>query len=141
MKYTKLLLMLFFSTLIISGCNINVIPEMKECMKAHGSIEGYRAVIQKYASPEMQKNLTVCCTLANSRIIATEKKDGITYYWEEGIINEAIFVVPSEVMQIIKVGWKDKKIVYFEILGPMKMFEQRYIKSEGAKKEEVKVTR
>ena len=141
MKYAKLLLMCFFSTLIISGCGPDVIPEMKECMEAHGSLETYRSVIQKYASPEMQKNLSVCCTLADARIIATEKKDGVLYYWEEGMIHEAAYIVPSETMQVIKVGWKDKKIVYFEILGPMKLYEQRYIKSESAKAEEVKINR
>ena len=113
MKYAKLLLMCFFSTLIISGCSDSVTPEMKECMQAHGSLEAYRAVIQKYASPEMQKNLSVCCTLADARIIATEKKDGVLYYWEEGMIHEAAYIVPSETMQVIKVGWKDKKIVYY----------------------------
>ncbi len=141
MKYAKLLLMCFFSTLIISGCGVSVIPEMTECMQAHGSLDAYRAVIQKYASPEMQKTISVCCTLANARVIASEKKDGIIYYWEEGMIHEAAYILPSETMQVIKVGWKDKQIVYFEILGPMKMYEEKYIKSESAKAEEVRITR
>ena len=141
MKYAKLLLMCFFSTLVIYGCGADVIPEMKECMQAHGSLEAYREVIKKYASPEMQENLSVCCTLVDYRIIASETKDGILYYWEEGRIHESSYELPSEIMQVIKVGWKDKKIVYFEILGPMKMFEKQHIKSEKAKAEEVKITR
>ncbi|HOP61817.1 MAG TPA: hypothetical protein PK358_00080 [Spirochaetota bacterium] len=141
MKYARLLLMCLFSTLIISGCGIDVIPEMKECMQAHGSLEKYRTVIKKYASPQMQQKLPVCCTLLDSRIIASETKDGIVYYWEEGRIIESSYELPSETIQVIKVGWKDKKIVFLEFLGPMELHEKKYIKSEKAKAEEVKITR
>lgn len=141
MKYAKLLFVCLFSTLIISGCGTAVIPEMKECMQAHGSLENYRSVIKKYTSPEMQQDLSICCTLTNSRIIASEIKDGVLYYWEEGKLQESSNEIPSETIQIIKIGWKDKKIVLLEFLGPEKKQEQKYIKSELAKAEEVKITR
>ena len=136
MKFLKILLILF-SALVIYGCGgIEVIPEMKECMQAHGSLEKYRNVIQKYASPEMLKDLTVCCTLLDPKVIAVENKDGVIYYWEEGRLAETSYEIPSQIVQIIKVGWKDKKIVYLEFLGPMKYYEKKYIKSEEAKAKE-----
>ena len=141
MKYAKLLLMCFFSTLIISGCGKAVIPEMKECMQAHGSLKKYREVVKKYASPELLPTLSICCTLLDNRIIATEKVGDTIYYWEEGRLLETSYEIPSDIIQIVKVGWKDKKIVYFEFLGPMKLYEQKYIKSAEAKARERKITR
>jgi|GEM_PF-3543679 hypothetical protein len=141
MKYAKLLLMCFFSTLIISGCGTAVIPEMKECMRAHGSLENYRSVIKKYASPEMQQDLSICCTLINSRIIASEIKDGILYYWEEGRLLESSNEIPSDTIQIVKIGWKDKKIVLLKFLGSDKTQEKKYQKSELAKADEIKIIR
>ncbi len=141
MKYPKKLIVLLFSALVISGCGIKVNPEMKECMNAHGSLEKYREVIKKYASPDLLSDLTICCTLVDNRVIASEKAGDITYYWEEGRLVESSYEIPSDIIQIIKVGWKNKKIVYLEFLGPMKLHEKKYIKSKDARAKERKITR
>ena len=141
MKYGKLVIMLFFSALVVSGCSVSVSPEMKECMNAHGSLEKYREVIKKYAIPEIMSDITICCTLIDNRIISKEQVGDITYYWEEGTLIETSYEIPSEIIQIIKVGWKDKKIVYLEFLGPMNLHEKKYIKSKATKEKERPITR
>ncbi len=141
MKYSKLCITFLLFSIFFIGCSPSVSPEMQECMDAHGSLKKYREVIKKYASPEFLEDLTVCCTLEKSRIIHSEVVGDITYYWEEGTLLETSYEIPSDVVQIIKVGWKNKKIVYLEFLGPMKFHEGKYIKSKEAKLNEQKITR
>ena len=112
------------------GCGQQVIPEMRECMNAHGSLENYREVIKKYATPELLQDITICCALKNNRIINSEKVEDTIYYWEEGTLLETSYEIPSDIIQIIKVGWKDRKIVYLEFLGPIKFQKDKYIKSK-----------
>lgn len=140
MKFAKSLFVCLFSTLFISGCVTDVIPEMKECMKAHGSIKNYRSVIAKYASPELQQDLSICCMLEGSKIIGSEKNGDITYFLEEGRLPETSVEIPSQTIQIIKVGWTNKKIFSLEFLGAKKSHEQKYLKSDEQKKRESLIT-
>jgi len=136
----RCIVFLVFSVFFI-GCGQNIIPEMQECLDAHGSRDKYNEVIKKYASPELLKDITVCCALEKSRIIHSEKAGDILFYWEEGKLPENCFEIPSDVIQIVKVGWKDKKIVYLEFLGPMKCNEEKYVKSKEELLKEKKITR
>ncbi len=141
MKRIKLFLALFVFSCFFIGCSQAVIPEMQECMDAHGSLKTYSEVIKKYASPELFPDITICCALENSRIIHTEKKGNITYYFEEGTLAENCNEIPSGSVQIVKVGWKDKQIVSLDFLGPMKCNEVKYTKSAEAKANEKAITR
>jgi hypothetical protein len=128
-------------SIFFAGCSQNIIPEMKECMDAHGSRDKYIEVIKKYAAPSLQQSIIVCCALEKSRIIHSEKAGDILFYWEEGRLPESCFEIPSDAVQIVKVGWKDKKIVYIEFLGPMKCNEDKYIKSKEELLKEKKIAR
>lgn len=141
MKFSKLCITIILSSFIFISCSPGTIPEMKECMNAHGSLEKYSKVIKKYASPELLPKINVCCTLTDSRIINSEKVGDRIYYWEEGRLLETSYEIPSDTIQIIKVGWENKKIVYIEFLGPLKFHERKYIKSKEAKAKERKITR
>lgn len=141
MKSCKHCIAFLVLSVFFIGCGQNIIPEMKECMDAHGSRDKYNEVIRKYAAPELLQNITVCCALEKSRIIHSEKTGDIIYYWEEGKLPETCFEIPSDVIQIVKVGWKDKKIVYLEFLGPMKCNEGKYVKSAEELAKEIKIAR
>lgn len=141
MRFSKLYILLLAVFVFLPGCGQEVIPEMKECISAHGNMQKYQEVIKKYAAPELLPDITICCTLENSRVIHTEKVGDVLYYWEEGRLLESSYEIPAQTIQMIKVGWKNKKIVYLEFLGPMRFHEKKFVKSPEALLKERKITR
>ena len=105
----------------MAGCGAaGVIPEMKEFMGAFGSEEKMDAVVKKYsAKPEIVPEALQTCNLAKPNITKTEKKDGMTLYTAEAVVEKC---EKSETavgtIRVFKIGWEKGKIVSFEWLGP-----------------------
>ena len=94
-----------------------IIPEMKECMRSHTTPQEYRAVLEKYADPGIIRQAMGLLVLREPYVVKTEKEGPVTTYTVEGITVGTSSEIPSDVVQVYKVGWEKGKIISIEFKG------------------------
>ena len=94
-----------------------VIPEMEECMRSHTTPQEYEDVIKKYADPGIIRQAMGLLVLKEPYVVKTEKKGAVTTYTVEGITVGTSSEIPSDVVQVYKVGWEKGKIISIEFKG------------------------
>jgi len=114
LRYSLVLLMVLATAGLAVG---GVIPEMEECMRSHTTPQEYAAVIKKYADPSIIRQAMGLLVLKGPYVVKTEKEGPITTYTVEGITVGTSSEIPSDVVQVYKVGWENKKIVSIEFKG------------------------
>jgi hypothetical protein len=97
-----------------------IIPEMKECMRSHTTPTEYEAVIKKYADPGIIRRAMGLLVLKEPYVVQTEKKGSVTTYTVEGITLGTSSEIPSDIVQVYKVGWENGKIISIEFKGQKK---------------------
>jgi hypothetical protein len=94
-----------------------VIPEMEECMRAHTTPTEYQYVIGKYADPGIIRQAMGLLILKEPYVVRTEKEGPITTHTVEGMTVGTSSEIPSDVVQVYKVGWEKGKIISIEFKG------------------------
>ncbi len=94
-----------------------VIPEMQECMQAHGSQEQYAAVLKKYCDPGIIRKAMGLLVIKTPYVIKTEQKGKAVCYTVEGVTEETSFEMPADTTQTYNVCWENGKVVSLEFYG------------------------
>jgi hypothetical protein len=97
-----------------------IIPQMKECMRSHTSPREYEAVIKKYADPGIIRQAMGLLVIKEPYVVKTEKAGAVTTYTVEGITVGTSSEIPSDMVQVYKVGWESGRIISLEFKGPKK---------------------
>ena len=97
-----------------------VIPEMEECMRSHTTPQEYGAVIKKYADPGIIRQTMGLLVLKEPYVVQTEKEGSVMTYTVEGMTVGTSSEIPSDVVQVYKVGWEKGKIISIEFKGQKK---------------------
>ncbi len=97
-----------------------IIPEMRECMQAHGSPAQYEAALKKYCDNGIICQAMSLLVIKEPYVVNTEKKGQVVTYTVEGRTVGTSSEIPSDVIQIYRVSWKNSKIISLEFLGPKK---------------------
>jgi hypothetical protein len=97
-----------------------VIPEMKECMRSHTTPGEYQAVIRKYADAGIIRQALGLLVIKEPYVVKAEKEGAVITYTVEGVTVGTSSEIPSDVLQVYKVGWKNGKIISIEFKGPKK---------------------
>jgi len=95
-----------------------IIPPMKECMRAHTTPREYEAVIKRYADPGIIRQAMGLLVIKEPYVVKTEKAGAVTTYTVEGITVGTSSEIPADVVQVYKVGWENGRIVSIEFKGP-----------------------
>jgi hypothetical protein len=98
-----------------------IIPEMRECMQSHGSQAEYAAVLQKYCDPGIMRQAMGLLVIKDPYVVKTEKKGPLITYTVEGRTIGTSSEIPSDVVQVYRVSWKDGRVAGLEFLGPKKI--------------------
>lgn len=115
-------ILVFFVAPQVSG--FEVIPEMRECMRAHGSLSGYEAVISKYADPGIVRKAMGLLIIREPYITKAEQKDGQICYNVEGITVGTSSEIPSDIVQAYQACWENGRVVSLQFFGPKKMYSE-----------------
>ena len=114
LRYFLILLMILGSAgWAFSG----VIPEMEECMRSHTTPQEYEAVIKKYADPGIIRQAMGLLVIREPYVLETEQEGSVICYTVEGKTVGTSSEIPSDVVQVYKVGWEKGKIVSIEFKG------------------------
>lgn len=97
-----------------------VIPQMRECMRAHGSPAEYEAALKKYCDPGIIRQAMGLLVIKDPYVVRTETKGPVITYTVEGRTVGTSGEIPSDVVQLYRVSWKDARVVSLEFLGPKK---------------------
>ncbi len=100
-----------------SSIHDEIIPEMKECLRAHTTPEEYGAVIEKYAGPGIIRQAMGLLVLKEPYVVKTEKNGPVTFYTVEGMAVGTSGGMPPDTVQAYKVGWENRKIISIEFMG------------------------
>lgn len=120
----------------------DVIPEMQECMKAHGSQQEYLEALKKYCDPGIIRKAMGLLVIKNPYVVKTEKEDSVICYTVEGMTIGTSDEIPADSTQIYKVCWNIGKVVSLEFLGSKENITddvipemKECIRSHGSQKE------
>ena len=120
----QIVLMVVMSALLVGLAWANpgpgVIPEMQECMQSHGSQEQYTAVLKKYCDPGIIRQAMGLLVIKDPYVVKTEKRGPVITYTVEGRTVGTSSEIPSDVLQVYQVRWKNARMVSLEFLGPKK---------------------
>jgi hypothetical protein len=97
-----------------------ILPEMEECMRSHTTSQEYEAVIKKYAEPGIIRQALGLLVVKEPYVVKTEKEDPVITYTVEGMTVRTSSEIPSDVLQVYKVSWKNGKIISIEFKGSKK---------------------
>jgi hypothetical protein len=97
-----------------------IIPQMLECMRAHGSQAEYEAALKKYCDPGIMRQAMGLLIIKDPYVVKTEKKGPVSTYTVEGRTVGTSSEIPSDVIQVYRVSWKDARVVSLEFLGDRK---------------------
>lgn len=97
-----------------------VIPEMRECLRSHGSPAEYEAVLKKYCDPGLMRKAMALLVIRTPYVVKTEMKGPVITYTVEGRTVETSSEFPADTVQRYTVGWKNGRIVALNFLGPKK---------------------
>ncbi len=95
-----------------------IIPQMRECMRAHGSQAEYEAALKKYCDPGIIRQAMGLLVIKDPYVVKTEKKGPVITYTVEGRIVGTSSEIPSDEFQLYRVSWKDARVVSLEFLSP-----------------------
>ncbi len=97
-----------------------IIPQMRECMRAHGSAGEYEAVLKKYSDPGIIRKAMGLLVIKEPYVVHTERRGPVIIYTVEGRTVGTSSEIPADVVQVYRVGWMGERIVSLEFLGPRK---------------------
>ena len=97
-----------------------IIPQMRECMRSHGSPAEYEAVLKKYCDPGIIRQAMGLLVIKEPYVVHTETNGPVTTYTVEGRTVGTSSEIPSDVVQVYRVSWRNAKIVSLEFMGPKK---------------------
>jgi hypothetical protein len=97
-----------------------IIPQMRECMRSHGSPAEYEAVLKKYCDPGIIRQAMGLLVIKEPYVVHTVTNGPVTTYTVEGRAVGTSSEMPSDVVQVYRVSWKNAKIISLEFLGPKK---------------------
>jgi hypothetical protein len=97
-----------------------IIPQMRECMRSHGSPAQYEAVLKKYCDPGIIRQAMGLLVIKEPYVVNTETNGPVTTYTVEGRTVGTSSEIPSDTVQVYRVSWRNAKIVSLEFLGPKK---------------------
>ncbi|MFO7707336.1 MAG: hypothetical protein R6V84_04120 [Desulfobacterales bacterium] len=95
-----------------------IIPQMRECMRAHGSPAEYEAALKKYCDPGIIRQAMGLLVIKDPYVVQTETKGPVVTYTVEGRTVGTSSEIPSDVVQVYRVSWRNAKVVSLEFLGP-----------------------
>jgi hypothetical protein len=96
----------------------DVIPQMKECMAAHGSQQEYLAALKKYSDPGIIRQAMGLLVIKNPTVVQTETAGSAVCYTVEGVLVETSSEIPSDTTQVYKACWENGRIISLEFFGP-----------------------
>jgi len=96
----------------------DIIPQMSECMRAHSSPAEYEAVLKKYCDSGIIRQAMGLLVIKEPHIVNTEKRGPVITYTVEGRTVGTSTEIPSDVVQVYRVSWKDGRVVSLKFLGP-----------------------
>jgi hypothetical protein len=102
------------------GIHQEILPQMLECMRSHGTPSQYEKVLKKYCDPGIIHKAMGLLVIKTPSIVKTEKKGPVIVYTVEGRTAEASGGLPVDTIQKYKVGWKNGRIVSLDFLGQNK---------------------
>ena len=117
-EHGRIISLEFFGTK--SNIHDEIIPQMKACMRAHTTPTEYQSVIEKYADPGIIRQAMGLLVLREPYVVRTEKEGPVTTYTVEGMTVGTSSEIPSDVIQVYKVGWENGKIISIEFKGQKK---------------------
>lgn len=97
-----------------------VIPEMRECLRSHGSPAEYEAVLKKYCDSGIMRKAMGLLVIKTPYVVKTEKKGPVITYTVEGRTVETSSELPADTLQRYTVSWKNGRVVALNFLGPKK---------------------
>lgn len=100
------------------GLQEDIIPEMRECMRAHDSKEAYAKVLEKYCDPGIIRRAMGLLVIKEPYVTQVEKDGPVITYTVRGRTVETSSEIPADTVQMYKVGWKSGRVVSLEFLGP-----------------------
>jgi hypothetical protein len=104
-----------------------VIPEMRECMQAHGSKAEYEAVLKKYCDPGIIRQAMGLLVIKKPYVIKAEQKGGMVCYTVEGTTEETSSEMPADTTQTYNVCWENRRVVSLEFYGAKPRVHQEII--------------
>jgi hypothetical protein len=78
-----LILLLGFAVIHV-GAGPQVIPQMAECMQAHGSVAKYMQVVSRYCDSDMLKYAPAIAVIERPQVIEAYRSGRAICYWVEG---------------------------------------------------------
>lgn len=97
-----------------------IIPQMRECMRAHGSPAEYEAALKKYCDPGIIRQAMGLLVIKDPYVVETETKGPVITYTVEGRTVGTSSEIPSDVVQVYRVSWRNAKVVSLEFMGSKK---------------------
>jgi len=95
-----------------------IIPQMRECMRSHGSPVEYEAALKKYCEPGIIRQAMGLLVIKDPYVVKTEMKGPVITYTVEGRTVSTSSEIPTDVVQVYRVSWKNARVVSLEFLGP-----------------------
>lgn len=96
-----------------------IIPEMLECMRSHGSPGEYEAVLKKYCDPGIIRQAMGLLVIKEPYVVKTEREGSLITYTVEGRTEGGATEIPGEdIVQVYRVSWRGGKVVALHFLGP-----------------------
>lgn len=105
----------------------DVIPEMQECMRSHGSRQQYEAVLKKYSDPGLMRRAMGLLVIKDPRVVRTDERGPAVCYTVEGTTVETSREFPSDALQTYYVCWQNRKIVSLEFYGAKPLLHDEII--------------
>lgn len=96
----------------------DVIPEMRECMQAHGSQQEYIKALEKYCDPGIIRRAMALLVIRTPYVVDTRTEGDVTCYTVEGTTVETAHELPANITQTYKVCWRNKRVISLEFYGP-----------------------
>lgn len=100
-----------------SALHQDIIPEMLECMRSHGSRQKYETILKKYCDPGIIRQAMSLLVIKAPYVIKTKKKDGIITYTVKGQTIGTSSEIPVDTIQTYRVSWKGGRVVGLEFIG------------------------
>ncbi|MEN6321128.1 MAG: hypothetical protein ABFD82_20605 [Syntrophaceae bacterium] len=97
-----------------------IIPQMRECLRSHGSQKEYEAVLKKYCDPGIIRKAMALLVIKAPYVVKTEKRGPMITYTVEGQTIDTSSEIPADTVQRYRVSWKNGRMVAIDFLGPKK---------------------
>lgn len=89
-------------------------------VRAHGSPAEYEAALKKYCDPGIIRQAMGLLVIKDPYVVKTETKGPVVTYTVEGRTVGTSSEIPSDVVQVYRVSWRNAKVVSLEFMGPKK---------------------